>query len=184
MMGPVRQLFGLGLVVALSASIVFALTAQSRANLRAEQERANNLAEQEAALLGRAALARAAASLDGAMPEEMIWKAANRTTIEVAFQERLVTAAQNANLRVISFAPSAGPPEVTLPVMGFELELDGGHGEFATFLARIENEKPHLAYSYLWVRQQAGGEATGKAMVSVRIGVWAFVALPEQDGAP
>ncbi|GHC65489.1 hypothetical protein [Neogemmobacter tilapiae] len=184
MMGVVRQVVGLALVGLLAIATVLLLTAQGRASLAAQQDRAEELADAEAALLRRAALLRSTHDAQDRLPKDLSWKAESRAAIEIALQDRLVTTARKAGLRVISFGPTNGPQEISRETMGFELEMDGGHREFAEFLAAVESTTPYLAFSYLWVRQQPGGEAEEKAMVSLRLAVWAFVDLPDEETAP
>jgi hypothetical protein len=179
-----RQIAGLCLMGLLAVGVVMLMTAEGRSGLRAQQAQAADLLVNETRLLERLTLLKSSEATGGNLPDDMIWKADSRAEIEIAFQDRLVNAAQAAGMRVMSFSPVAGAAASPLPTMGFDLEMEGGHAEFAAFLAAVEAERPGLAYSSLWVRQQYNGMETPKAMVNVRIGLWAFVDLPEGAASP
>jgi hypothetical protein len=185
MMGQVRQVFGVVIVALCVAVVMVAITSWSRARLADATEESLRLAEQEVALLARLEDAKRIEADQVTMPQGYLWTGQERATLEIAFQQALIGAADDTGLRLVSFGPGRPPDEITSAALGYEVEVAGGHEELARFLLEIEGYEPQLGYSYLWVRQQPGAaDDGGKALVSARIGVWGFTDMAVEAAAP
>jgi hypothetical protein len=184
MMGQLRQLIGLCMIVVAVVMSMFLLTTPSKARLAAAQDEGSRLQRQETALLSRLADAQAAQSISLALPEGYIWVGQERAALEISFQQTLVAAAESAGLRLVSFGPGRPPVDVTSTALGYDVEVEGGHEELASFLLAIENARPRLAYTYFWIRQLASGSQDGKALVAVRLGVWGFTDIAADEAIP
>jgi hypothetical protein len=167
---------GIGLVVLATCSVllVMLMTLPSNARLRKAQAADAQLEIDEAELAARLQVFEAAKSLQGTVPSELIWSGPDDASVEIAQQQALVDLANSVGLQVVSFGVSQGPENISHPTKAYEIEVQGGHGELGKLLAGIDDIKPRLAVSYLWLRQIPLTEGETEAPINARLTVWGF----------
>jgi hypothetical protein len=93
----------------------------------------------------------------------------------------LVDLANDAGLQILSFGATQVPEKLGRPTKAYEIEVQGGHAEAARLMAGIEQFRPPLAISYLWLRQIPIIEGQTVAPVNMRLAVWGFSATGQGD---
>lgn len=174
MIAYLRQGLTLICLSVLAVGSVIAFTGPSRSRLQAAQDEFAAVARSEAELLVRMNTLTAAKALKGAFPADLIWPGTDDASVEIAQQQTLLDFANAAGLQILSFGATQGPENIGHPTKAYEIEVEGGHGEVAKFLADIEQATPRLAISYLWMRQIPIAEGQTIAPVNMRLAVWGF----------
>ena len=157
-----------------SILVLLVLTAPSRARLHTARELVVQLEEYQASLQARMSRKEATVLRRVSLPAELIWPGADDAIVEIAQGKALVDAAGLTGLKVVSFGASQAPKGLGTPEKAYEIEVEGGHGEVAAFLAAVEQHRPRLAISYLWLRQIPLSTGQTFAPVSLRLTVWGF----------
>lgn len=174
MSAPLRQGLILVCLTALAVGSVIVLTVPSRSRLRVAQNEFSALAHNEAELLIRMKALTDSTTLKGKLPADLIWPGTDDASVEIAQQQILLDFANAAGLQILSFGATQGPENIGHPTKAYEIEVEGGHGEMAKFLADIEQATPRLAISYLWLRQVPIVEGQTIAPINMRLAVWGF----------
>jgi Type II secretion system (T2SS), protein M subtype b len=174
MIGIVRQLFGLLIVAALGATFYIAISSASRSRLDAAHAEFERISKLESALLGRLEDNPVAHDATMILPPELIWNGEDAAVVEIAIQQQMLDAANEAGLQVMAFGVAAPAEGITQPTIGYEVELEGGHVEVARLLSLLEDARPGLAIGNLWMRQLPPMDGVAKAPISVRLTAWGF----------
>lgn len=170
-MRPAWYVVGLIGIAAGVSGVVWAITVNSRASFHDRVLELEQARRREEALLQRASDV-AGAEDAGGLPDDLGWAGETRTVVELAIQRAVLEAASAARLQLLSFGGvGGGPPGAFLPV-SYEAELEGGHGEVAEFLHLIEQHRPALSVSSLWMRQHPADPHDEVARVSLRLVLW------------
>ncbi len=161
-------------IAILAAAVSSMLIVPSNTRLRKAQNAELSLATEEDGLLSRAQALEIAKFAKGDLPPDLTWSGPDDASVEVAQQQVLVDLANASGLQALSFGTSQPPENINSPTKAYEIEIEGGHSEMARFLAGIDQTKPRLAISYLWIRQIPVSDGQTVAPINMRLTVWGF----------
>lgn len=165
---------GLFIIAGLSAATVTAVTLPVRRSIAELDGNAADLAAREASAVKELTQLLDAQAGAVALPAELLWSSSQSASVEIALQETLVAKAGVAGLQLVSFSEAAPLSEISSPTLASDLELVGTHEELATFLASLEDTRPALAISYIWLRQLPPDQTQAGSPLTIRMTVWGF----------
>lgn len=165
----------LGLLCVAAVVFLVQMTSQSRARLASETAALQSLAQTEARLMQQlTAVLPASRSAQVPLPEDAIWPQDRLSEAERAIQDAVLPAAQQSGLTVVSFGGLGGDARCIMACSTYEIELTGGHAEVIAFLAAVEAIRPALSTRQVWMRQMPSDGLTDKALINLRLVLWAL----------
>ena len=168
-----RQIPGLVVLCAMAAGVLVLMTAQSRARLLDLTGQVATLRAMEAELLETLMVSQSAEG-EVRIPPAVAWPQDRIVDLEMAVQDVLLAAADEAGLFVVSFGSLGASLECPVTCLAYDIELEGGHQEMVDFLSIIESNAPPLSVSNLWIRQLPPDGTGLIAPVSLRLSTLAL----------